>query len=469
MPARTNENQVDCSPAKRFFVEMLTRDIALEDAILDLLDNCVDGAMREQKKRKAKRFDGFKADITFDKKSFIISDNCGGIPLDVARNYAFRMGKPKSADNEGNLPTVGAYGIGMKRALFRLGLDAKIEWWLDGDDYEYGVRFDEKWMDDDEDWELTLDKIAHDSNRFPHTGTRITVGNLHPPIAEILAKDSAFASSLIKRISKLYSVIISQGFTVTCNGTEIKPKPLTILDSTSSQKTERIEPYFYRDEINGVEVFVAIGLTQSLASENKMENPDVRQRASESAGITVICNDRVVLYNDRTSVTGWGEHGIPSYHTQFIIIRGVVQFSCNEAIKLPLTTTKRGIDESSEVYAKVKVRIREGLKLFTDYTNKWKNDLSKERAYHRLNKTQPRNIDELNSVKLTVGKTKKPALPVPPKNLRASQLTSIQYRRNKDDISKVSMFLFGYENESARKIGEASFDHCLELKENEEV
>lgn len=39
-PSREN---VDAAPVKSFFVEMLTRDIALDDAILDLLDNCVDG------------------------------------------------------------------------------------------------------------------------------------------------------------------------------------------------------------------------------------------------------------------------------------------------------------------------------------------------------------------------------------------------------------------------------------------
>ena len=38
--------KAQASPAKRFFVEMLTRDIELADAILDLLDNCVDGALR---------------------------------------------------------------------------------------------------------------------------------------------------------------------------------------------------------------------------------------------------------------------------------------------------------------------------------------------------------------------------------------------------------------------------------------
>ena len=34
------------SPTKQFFVDMLTRDIDIKDAILDLLDNCLDGVVR---------------------------------------------------------------------------------------------------------------------------------------------------------------------------------------------------------------------------------------------------------------------------------------------------------------------------------------------------------------------------------------------------------------------------------------
>ena len=40
------EDPILASPTKRFFVDMLTRDIDLKDAVLDLLDNCVDGLMR---------------------------------------------------------------------------------------------------------------------------------------------------------------------------------------------------------------------------------------------------------------------------------------------------------------------------------------------------------------------------------------------------------------------------------------
>ena len=37
------------APTKDFFVGMLTRDIELSDAILDLLDNCLDGVVRQKK------------------------------------------------------------------------------------------------------------------------------------------------------------------------------------------------------------------------------------------------------------------------------------------------------------------------------------------------------------------------------------------------------------------------------------
>ena len=65
------------------------------------------------------------------------------------------------------------------------------------------------------------------------------------------------------------------------------------------------------------------------------------------AGWTIICNDRAVLYCDRTELTGWGEAGVPRYHTQFIAISGIVEFQSNDPAKLPTTTTKRGIDASS--------------------------------------------------------------------------------------------------------------------------
>ena len=42
----TNINVIEGNPTKKFFIEMITRDISIEDAIIDLLDNSIDGANR---------------------------------------------------------------------------------------------------------------------------------------------------------------------------------------------------------------------------------------------------------------------------------------------------------------------------------------------------------------------------------------------------------------------------------------
>ena len=65
-------------PSKGFIVNMLTRDIDLNDTILDLIDNSLDGVKRMGKDDD---LSGYYVEIKFDGESFEISDNCGGIPL----------------------------------------------------------------------------------------------------------------------------------------------------------------------------------------------------------------------------------------------------------------------------------------------------------------------------------------------------------------------------------------------------
>ena len=83
-------------PAKEFFISMLTRDISLGDCILDLLDNSVDGARRSSPDADPNRLSGFYVHLRLDSQEFEIEDNCGGIPLADAREYAFQFRAPKS-------------------------------------------------------------------------------------------------------------------------------------------------------------------------------------------------------------------------------------------------------------------------------------------------------------------------------------------------------------------------------------
>ena len=91
-----DQDVVLASPTKTFFVHMLTRDIELKDAILDLLDNCIDGVLRRistQKRKSKTPYENYWAKITLNQNEFIIEDNCGGIPKKLAINSAFMMGR----------------------------------------------------------------------------------------------------------------------------------------------------------------------------------------------------------------------------------------------------------------------------------------------------------------------------------------------------------------------------------------
>jgi hypothetical protein len=86
------ENEIDAAPTKSFFIDMLTRDIPLDQAILDLIDNSVDGA-KSLKALNGRSFADLWVKLEFDKDKFVISDNCGGFSKNAARKYAFKFGR----------------------------------------------------------------------------------------------------------------------------------------------------------------------------------------------------------------------------------------------------------------------------------------------------------------------------------------------------------------------------------------
>jgi hypothetical protein len=68
----------------------------------------------------------FQATLDLRSDGFVIEDNCGGIPLSTARDYAFRFGREVGDRRDSDIITIGMYGIGMKRAIFKLGRSARV-------------------------------------------------------------------------------------------------------------------------------------------------------------------------------------------------------------------------------------------------------------------------------------------------------------------------------------------------------
>lgn len=450
---------------------MLTRDIELSDSILDLLDNCLDGVLRknnftpEQTFGKSDVYKGYHAHIEFDENHFKIIDNCGGIPGELAEKYAFMLGRPSEREAD-DLPTIGVYGIGMKRAIFKMGTSAQI---LSKTDTEqFSVNISPEWMTDDDDWSLDLERKNVD---LSETGVSIIINNLRNDIKASLSKARDFESDLINIIANHYSLIIKKGFEVKINGKIVNPNSTTLIfdESAVRDNSDGIAPYIYKNELNGVSIKIAVGFYRNLPSEEEEEKLLSGRSTTEKAGWTIICNDRVVLHADKSKLTGWGEAGVPQYHTQFIGISGVVIFTSSNAELLPITTTKRGVDGNSELYLSTKDFMREGLKFFTDFTYKWKsnNDERKQlisTASTMVSTTETdftKSIPEekWSTVRRSIGgQVFKPKLPTP---RETDPLRQIKFSRRNSEIKLVSEFIFDDATQPPTEVGQYCFDEFL--------
>lgn len=455
---------VDASPVKSFFVSMLTRDIKLEEAVLDLLDNCVDGILRSGGGNGAKPYKDYKAEIEFNSDSFSISDNCGGIPWSL-HDYAFRMGR--APDRPDDAPgSVGVYGIGMKRAIFKIGQDCLISTRNADDQYEVEISPD--WITDESNWKIPVRRA---SRPMEIEGTKIEVKELYPGISKTFSAEArSFYAELVSMVSTHYAYIIEKGFEVSINGVTVKPHTTKIVCTKQKKASEEtIRPFVFKgNSDDGVDFFLAVGFTRPIPTNNEIEDEQEAIRySSEDAGWTILCNGRAVVHCDRSELTGWGEAGVPRYHTQFIAVSGIVDLSSSDPKKLPTTTTKRGLDASSPLYLQLKNKMREGMRLFTDYTNKWKGRA--EESMNHIQAGSPLSLEELKletegwdftkTRTLLPGDQCKPKLPLP---------SSIEPTKRRisfvKDIEKIEAVAEYMEKPDIKpsEVGESCFDAVYE-------
>jgi hypothetical protein len=378
------------------------------------------------------------------------------------------MGRPNNnVDND--IYTIGTYGIGMKRSIFKMGRASEVISKTEKDSFKVTIYPD--WLTDDMNWDLPFELI--DEPALKENGTLIKITGLHQSIINAFSSpQSILSNSLVSKISHYYSYIIHKGFTVSINEVKVIPEPLKLLWDGADQIGQQniIAPYLYAMEKDGVEIKLAVGFYRATASEEEVNNEmKGNRRSSETAGWTIVCNDRVVLYCDKTRLTGWGEEKVPSYHPQFIAISGFVYFRSPDARKLPITTTKRGIDASSDIYLYVKKFMREGLKIFTSYTNKWKENRLEEKE--RIQKTK--SVDpnalfrEIPSEKWTPVRKRTyerkylPSLPTPePQNGEVSK-KNIRFSRPEKEIKIVAEYLFEDSDREPSEVGNECFEKVL--------
>ena len=174
------------------------------------------------------------------------------------------------------------------------------------------------WFKDEENWNLAFQSIPKTSRTL---GTRIEVTDLRPTIAKQFTINASFELELTKLVSEQFALIIQKGFEVSINGKRVKPKQSRMVHVSLQGYTVGVAPFLFKGSINEVEIDLSVGFYR-VPDSNELdhEDDDAGTFSSDESGWTVICNDRVVLSHDTTTLSGWGVSGVPSFHNQLVAI-----------------------------------------------------------------------------------------------------------------------------------------------------
>lgn len=356
--AAEHREKVNAEPTKNFFVEMLVRDVDLLDAVVDLVDNSVDGARR----MRTTDYDGLRVAVQVDATRFSISDNCGGIPLAIARDYAFRFGRddddPRAGSDAGS---IGQFGVGMKRTLFKLGWYFEIESRTASEAFvlEQDVR---EWRRAPG-WEFEMIADTRSRRQTEDTGTTITVTDLRSSTAEDLG-NSVWQARLRADIRTKHRRALDRGMQITVNGVQLEPVPMGLHESDDLKPIAR--------DVALDDGRVRVRLLAGVSSYKPVD-----------AGWYVFLNDRLVVGPDKTALTVWEGRGSGvrgggvSYHDQFARFRGFALLDSDVSDLLPWTSTKTGIDVDSPTWRRTRQLMREMTRPVIDFLNQ----LDREKTY----------------------------------------------------------------------------------------
>ncbi len=444
----------DATPEKRFFLEIFARDLSLEDCILDLIDNSIDSLVNsrgidvsdallpiqgenpnsppiENKSEPA------VIDIKYDLGHFQIVDNCGGITVEAAKDGVFHFG-PSPGAPKGQL---GVYGIGLKRAIFKIGNQILIESRTHKDGFR--VKIDvPTWANDRSNWKLPMEIIDSAPIETPE-GTLILVKQFKEEVLERF-KSGTFEKRLYDLIARTYCLFLNRYVLIKLNNTKIEPIQIPL---GSSEHINVAKDEFSQDD---VKVTLYAGLA-ARSSEDTWR--------AEDAGWYTACNGRLVVVADTSELTGWGPGpGAVSFHPKYRGFVGVAFFYSKNPFSLPWTTTKRGLNRESLIYLEARGRMIIVAKPILRFLENMysSEDIEKEGQRRIAQEVKPIDVRELTGSPTVAFE--------PPKVIPPEEATTrVQYNAKNRDLDRVRKCL-RKSRWGAAQIGRHTFEHFLKTE-----
>jgi len=438
-------NKINAGPSKGFFADMITRDLGISDAILDLIDNSIDHAVKRDNVDvmeiiagggPAARFKNAKIVLRVAQNQFAIEDTCGGIDIDDARNRVFRFGIPIGASNTTGLSV---YGIGMKRAFFKLGQIIRVESATSRDWFVIDIDV-EKWKArGDDDWNFEFTKTGRISSGIPAgvkpRMTTITVKGLNSDVSQRFSQTS-WVKELVEKIGSTYALFLKAGANVVVNGRSISSTLPAIGDSG-----HLLRPARKMLNLRNVNILIIAGVTPR---EDRVPR-----------GWYVFCNGRMIIGPDRSRATGWGDV-LPQWHSKYSHFVGYVYFRSIDMLLLPWTTTKQAVVFESRVYqtalAEMQLQARPVINFLN---NMYPGEPEPEGVIEReiLEKARPIPITQLRAESSFSYDVKRKAR-------LEEELVNIQYKKRRKDVDKIRDRV-KKQKMAASKIGEYTFNYFI--------
>lgn len=409
-------------------------------AFLDLIDNSVNAAL-EPFADKLKTADDYvkvlkRADIkpntdiklTISTKRIEIVDTAPGISSKTARLHVFKFGR--SQDEEDRADRLSVYGLGLKRAFFKLGRRVRII----SDHVDGGFELDLDVLEWSKDTEVPwkFDLVSRDPAKPKDCGTRIEVFRLYPETKKRLG-DGLFEGQLKENIGKTYAYFLSKFVRIFVNEERISP---TNLQVGSNNATDR----FQVDE-------VTCTITAGLGT------PEAGKYRDQGSGWFVFCNGRTVISADKSPITGWNDD-LPIFQPKHRPFLGTVFFVSRYADRLPWDTTKSGINEDSEIWQRATRQMFVVGRSVISFLDRRYTDEGTAIAQKELTEATKDRVDTMTA---SVARKR---IFIQPQERKRKTTTRIQYDAKIKHVEKISEYLSQPEM-SASEVGRHTFHFFL--------
>jgi len=339
----------------------------------------------------------------------------------------------------------------MKRALFKLGrhfiiesisahskflVEENVDEWIDKE--EWNFRFKE--LDEREKTALAFDEVDQ--------GTTIIVAPLREDTISSFKLDK-FIDSLKREIEKEQLYNIHRGLKIIINDEELQSRQLLLLESDEFQTAHWQKSFQVKREMSkgilNVEIYAGI------SEEN-----------TDHGGWYVFCNDRLILSNDQTETTGWGDK-IPKYHSQYNRFRGYVFFNSDNADLLPWNTVKNDMDIGNPHFRAVRLEMIKLMRPVIDFLN-WVHD-ERQRVEEPEDRVLAKALANAEPVVLSRVTNLAPRFSSPQPSPTSRKNTRISYSKPKEQVEGAKEF-FGVR--SNQDVGINTFNYWYEAEVGEE-